>query len=143
LVQDLLMPVPVELGPAQSSLLSEYAGELHTLGFIVEDFGNGTFMIKAVPALLVGADYRKLLLDVLDEVNVHGRRARMDEVRDELLSVMACHPAIKVNRRLDRREMEALLCGLFDCRMPHTCPHGRPTMIRFSLDELRKMFKRT
>lgn len=142
-VQNMLIPAQVELGPAQGSLLSEYLPELTKLGFVVEDFGNGAFMIKAVPALLVGSDYSKLLLDILDEVNIHGKSGKMDELRDGILSVMACHPAIKVHRRLDRREMEKLLQDLFSCRMPHTCPHGRPTVVRFSMEELRKMFKRT
>jgi DNA mismatch repair protein MutL len=141
-VQDLLVPDQVELGPAQSSMLAEYLPELSKLGFMVEDFGNGTFVIKAVPALMVGAEYRQLLLDILDEVNVHGKSGKMDEVRDEMLSVMACHPAIKVHRHLERPEMEKLLADLFKCRMPHTCPHGRPTIVRFSLVEIMKMFKR-
>jgi len=141
-VQGLLVPDQVELGPAQSMVLAEYLPELSKLGFQVEDFGNGTFVIKAVPALLVGADYKQLLLDILDEVNVHGKSGRLDEVRDDMLSVMACHPAIKVHRHLDRQEMEKLLADLFTCRMPHTCPHGRPTIVRFSLVEIMKMFKR-
>jgi DNA mismatch repair protein MutL len=142
-VQDLLVPDQVELGPAQSTMLAEYLPELSKLGFMVEDFGNGTFVIKAVPALMVGADYRQLLLDILDEVNVHGKSGKMVEMRDEMLSVMACHPAIKVHRHLERQEMEKLLADLFKCRMPHTCPHGRPTIIRFSLVDVMKMFKRT
>jgi DNA mismatch repair protein MutL len=141
-VQNLLVPVQVELGPAQSSLLSEYLPELNKLGFAVEHFGSGTFIIKAVPALLAGADHKQLLLDILDEVNVHGGSKKMETLRDEVLSVMACHPAIKVHRRLDPLEMEVLLHNLFKCRMPHSCPHGRPTVIRFSLDDIRKMFKR-
>jgi DNA mismatch repair protein MutL len=141
-VQDLLVPDQVELGPAQSSVLAEYLPELSKLGFLVEDFGNNTFMIKAVPALLVGADYRRLLLDILDEVNVHGKSGTIEKVRDEMLSVMACHPAIKIHRHLDQREMEQLLADLFKCRMPHTCPHGRPTVVRFSLIDIMKMFKR-
>jgi len=141
-VQSLLMPDQVELGPAQSSLLSEYLPEFNRLGFTVEEFGGGTFMIKAVPSLLVGADYRKLVLDVLDEVNVFGESRKMDEFRDKILSVMACHPAIKVHRHLDQKEMEKLISDLFRCRMPHTCPHGRPTIIRLPLNDIRKMFKR-
>jgi DNA mismatch repair ATPase MutL len=141
-IQNLLVPDQLQVGPAQSSLLSEYLLEMIKLGFIVEDFGSGTFMIKAVPALLVGADYKKLLLDILDEVNVHGKSGKLDELRNEILSIMACHPAIKVHRTLSRQEMESLLDDLFKCRMPHTCPHGRPTVVRFSLDELKKMFKR-
>ncbi len=141
-VQNLLLPVQVELGPAESGLLSEHISELNGLGFIVEDFGNRTFVIKAVPSLLVGADYKKLLCDVIDEITVHGGSKKIDRLRDSILSVMACHPAIKVHRRLDRREMENLLQDLFSCRMPHTCPHGRPTVVRFSMDEIKKMFKR-
>ncbi|MDA8422290.1 MAG: DNA mismatch repair endonuclease MutL [Nitrospiraceae bacterium] len=141
-IQNLLVPDQVELGPAQSGLLFEYLPELNKLGFAVEHFGGGTFVIKAVPALLVGADYKQLVLDVLDEVNVHGSSKKMEALRDEILSVMACHPAIKIHRRLDHQEMDALLHNLFKCRMPHTCPHGRPTIIRFSIDEIRKMFKR-
>jgi len=141
-VQDLLVPDQVELGPAQSVMLAAYLPELSKLGFLVEDFGNNTFVIKAVPVLLVGADYKQLLLDILDEVNVHGKSGKMEEVRDEMLSVMACHPAIKVHRHLDQQEMEQLLADLFKCRMPHTCPHGRPTVVRFSMAELMRMFKR-
>jgi DNA mismatch repair protein MutL len=141
-IQNLLIPDQLQVGPAQSGLLSEYLLEMIKLGFIVEDFGGGTFMIKAVPALLVGADYKKLLLDILDEVNVHGRSGKLEELRDGVLSIMACHPAIKVHRALSRNEMELLLDDLLKCRMPHTCPHGRPTIVRFSLDEIKKMFKR-
>jgi DNA mismatch repair protein MutL len=142
-VQNLLIPDQVELGPAQTGLLIEHLPEMQKLGFLVEHFGTGTFMIKAVPSLLVGADYKKLLLDILDEVNIHGKSAKLEALRDEILSVMACHPAVKIHHRLDQREMEALLLNLSRCRMPHTCPHGRPTIIRFSMEEIRKMFKRT
>jgi DNA mismatch repair protein MutL len=141
-VQDLLLPVQVELGPSDGNLLTEHIAEFSRLGFIVEDFGSGTFVIKAVPALLVGADYKKLLRDIIDEITVHGESGKIDRLRDGILSVMACHPAIKVHRHLDQREMENLLQDLFSCRMPHTCPHGRPTVVRFSMDEIKKMFKR-
>jgi len=141
-VQNLLIPAQVDLGPAEASLLSEQLGELDRFGLRVEDFGGGTFVIKSVPSLLVGADYKRLLLDILDEVKVHGRSGKIDELRKDVLSVMACHPAIKINRRLDIKEMEILLADLFSCRMPHTCPHGRPTVVRFSMEEIKKMFKR-
>jgi DNA mismatch repair protein MutL len=141
-IQHLLMPDQIELGPAQSGLLSEYLPELVKLGFDVEDYGGGTFIIRAVPALFSGADYKKLLLDILDEVNVHGKSRKMEELRNAILSVMACHPAIKVHRKLTVTEMDNLLHDLYQCRMPHTCPHGRPTVIRFSINEINRMFKR-
>lgn len=141
-LQNLLIPVPMELGPSRSMLLQEYLGQLASLGLIIEDFGGGTFMIKAVPSLLTGADCRQLLLDMLDELHQHGTSRKLIDVRDGLLSVMACHPAIKVHHKLDGREMQQLLRDLFLCRMPETCPHGRPTMVAFSIGDMKKMFKR-
>jgi len=140
--QHLLIPVQVDLGTAEQAAIAEHLPELDRLGFSVEDYGNGTFMIKTVPSLLAGVDPKLLFLGILDELRAQGYSRQMDRLRDDLLSVMACHPAIKVNRHLDRREMEALIADLFQCRMPHTCPHGRPTIVRFSMDEIKKMFKR-
>ena len=82
------------------------------------------------------------MIDIVDELKVHGTSGKMDALRDEVLSVMACHPAIKVHRRLTMQEMTGLIEDLFSCRMPHSCPHGRPTVVRISMDEIRKMFKR-
>jgi DNA mismatch repair protein MutL len=141
-VQDLLLPVQVELSHAEAVLLSEHLADFQKFGFHVEAFGGATFIIKAVPALMTGGDYARLLIDVLDEVRVHGASRQFEKLRDELLSVMACHPAIKVHRQLSRPEMEGLLRDLFTCRMPHSCPHGRPTVVRFSMDEIKRMFRR-
>jgi DNA mismatch repair protein MutL len=141
-VQDLLIPVQVELGHADTEFLKEFLPELNRLGFFVDAFSGTTFVIKGVPALMTGGDYKRLLLDILDELRVHGKSRKIDAVRDEVLSVMACHPAIKVHRRLSIPEMERLISDLFSCRMPHSCPHGRPTVVRFSMNEIKKMFKR-
>jgi DNA mismatch repair protein MutL len=141
--QNLLIPVQVETGPAERELLAESLPQLAVLGFHVEEFGGGTFVIKAVPALLTGGDHKRLLVDILDELKVHGRTRKMDDIRDGVLSVMACHPAVKVHRRLSIPEMEGLLRDLAACRMPHSCPHGRPTVVRFPMDEIRRMFRRT
>ena len=140
--QHLLIPVQVELGTAEQSVIADHLPDLDRLGFVVEDYGSGTFMIKTVPSLLAGADPKQLFLDILDELRATGHSSQMEKLKDDLFSVMACHPAIKVNRRLDRQEMDALIADLFKCRMPYTCPHGRPTIVRFSIDEIRKMFKR-
>jgi DNA mismatch repair protein MutL len=140
--QNLLIPVQVELGHAEAALVSDHLPELHRLGFVVEHFGSGTYVIKAVPALMTGGDYGQLLRDILDEMQVHGMSSRLEMIRDEVLSVLACHPAVKVHRKLSLREMEELLRDLFSCRMPHSCPHGRPTVVRFTMQDIKKMFKR-
>lgn len=142
-VQGLILPIQIDLGHADSGLLTEHLSDLEAFGLIVDDFGGGTFFIKAVPALLAGGDYRRLLMDILDEIKMQGKSGRLKDLRDNILSVMACHPAIKIHRPLERLEMEALIRDLFSCRMPHTCPHGRPTIVRFSIEEIKRMFKRT
>jgi DNA mismatch repair protein MutL len=141
-VQNLLIPVQVDAGQAERELLAAFLPRLAGLGFHIEEFGGGTFVIKAVPAVVTGGDHRRLLLDIIGELKVHGRTRKMDDIRDEVLSVMACHPAVKVHRRLSIPEMEGLIRDLFACRMPHSCPHGRPTVVRFSREELKRMFKR-
>ena len=141
--QGLLIPVQVNVGPAEQERITAHLPELLRLGFEVDDFGQGTFIVKAVPALMSGCDHKKLLLDILDELTMHGQSTQIDRLKDEILSVMACHPAIKVNRHLELREMDALIADLFKCRMPHTCPHGRPTIVKYSIDEIKKIFKRT
>lgn len=141
-VQDLLIPVQVELGHAEATLLGEHLADLRSLGVLAEDFGGGTFVIKGIPALMAGGDCKRLLTDILDEIRVHGKSTKTDRMRDELLSVMACHPAIKVHRKLGLQEMEGLIRDLFSCRMPHSCPHGRPTVVRFSMEEIKRMFMR-
>ncbi|NTW67160.1 MAG: DNA mismatch repair protein MutL, partial [Nitrospirae bacterium] len=140
--QNLLIPVQAEFGHGEQALLAEYLPGLRKLGFLVEEFGGGTFVVKAVPALMTGADAKQLLTDIVDELKVHGKSGRLDALRNEVLSVMACHPAIKVHRRLSPQEMVGLIEDLFACRMPHSCPHGRPTVVRFSMDDIRRMFKR-
>ncbi len=141
-IQSLLIAEQVQLGPGQSALLSEHLPDLNKLGLVLEDYGSGAFMIKGAPSLLGKTDYKQLLLDILDEVNATGRIGKLEELRHGILSVMACHPAIKVHRKLDVREMEQLLEDLSKCRMPHSCPHGRPVLMKFSLDEIKRWFKR-
>jgi len=142
LMQDLLIPVQVEPGRAEQELLRDYLPELQKLGFLVDEFGGSSFVIKAVPAQMAGGDHKQLLMDIIDELKVHGESGKLEAVRNEVFAVMACHPAIKVHRRLSRQEMEGLINDLFSCRMPHSCPHGRPTVVRFSMDEIKRMFKR-
>ncbi len=140
--QNLLLPIQFDVSHAEQLLLEECLPYLQRLGFQVDHFGGGTFVIKAVPALMTGGDYKQLVLDILDEVRAQGASTAFEKRRDEILSVMACHPAIKVHRKLSLREMEDLIRELYRCRMPHSCPHGRPTVIPFSINEIRKMFKR-
>jgi len=120
-VQDLLFPVQVELGHAEKELLAEYLPGLNRLGLLVEEFGGPRSSSR--PSRSPGkGDHKRLLIDIIDEIKVHGKSGKMDALRDDVLSVMACHPAIKVHRRLSMQEMEAS----YGTSLPAACPTRAP-----------------
>jgi DNA mismatch repair protein MutL len=115
--------------------------QLAGLGMELEHFGGSTFLVKAVPAILVGARWKELLFELIpllkEESDLTGDRAL-----DRFLTVMACHGAIRSGKRMSREEMSRLLDQLEEMDLPTNCPHGRPTMKRFSYHEIERMFKR-
>lgn len=140
--QRLLLPIVVELQPAQQAVLQEISHELARSGFEAESFGQRTFAIKAAPAEIRPEDTEKLLLEILDEVNSESRSLTLEDLRHKIAASVACHAAIKVNMLLDHKKMEWLLRELEKTKCPMTCPHGRPILLRYSLREIQKAFKR-
>ena len=119
----------------------------NALGFELSDFGKNSFLIKATPAILGDRiNYKQLLMDILDILpGLKGRIAdnpEMNELRDNIYKIMACRSSVKAGDTLNRIEMERLYKQLSSCSVPFACPHGRPTMIRLTKNELEKKFKR-
>ncbi|HEX5484317.1 MAG TPA: DNA mismatch repair endonuclease MutL [Terriglobia bacterium] len=140
--QRLLLPIVVELQPAQQAVLQEISQELARSGFEAEPFGQRTFAIKAAPAEIRPEDTEKLLLEILDDVNSEARSLTLEDLRHKIAASVACHAAIKINMLLDYKKMEWLLRELEKTECPMTCPHGRPILLRYSLREIQKAFKR-
>lgn len=141
-VQRLLLPLVVELRPEQQATYQEIAEELNANGFEVEPFGQRTVAIKTAPADVRTEDGERLLLEILDGVGREARALSLDELRAKIAASVSCHAAIKVNTPLDRKKMEWLLRELGKSECPMTCPHGRPILLRYTLREIQKAFKR-
>jgi len=140
--QPLLVPQQVAVSEREAEVAEREAATLAELGFEVSRAGPQALMLRAVPALLAQGDTAALLRDVLADLREHGASRRVAEQRDELLSTMACHGAVRANRRLTLPEMNALLRDMEATERSGQCNHGRPTWARFSLAEIDRWFLR-
>ncbi|MGY4516010.1 DNA mismatch repair endonuclease MutL [Lysobacter sp. HA18] len=140
--QPLLVPQTVPVSEREADVAEREVATLAQLGFEVSRTGLQSVLLRAVPALLANGDTESLLRDVLADLREHGETRRIAAARDELLSTMACHHAVRANRRLTIHEMNALLREMEATERSGQCNHGRPTWARFSLAEIDKWFLR-
>ncbi|RRN79219.1 DNA mismatch repair endonuclease MutL [Pseudoxanthomonas sp. SGD-10] len=140
--QPLLVPLSLAVGERDADVAECEAQTLAELGFEVTRSGPQTLAVRSVPALLAHADPEALLRDVLADLREHGATRRVAAARDELLSTMACHGAVRANRRLTIPEMNALLRDMEATERSGQCNHGRPTWARFTLGEIDRWFLR-
>jgi DNA mismatch repair protein MutL len=140
--QGLVAPATVYLSPSQADLVEEHATLLGGLGFDVEPFGPGAFQVRAVPALLGRADPAAALSAVVADLESAATPLQA-QVEALALRRVCKSAAVKAGQTLSREEMEALIAQLERCETPHTCPHGRPTLIHLSAAALARQFGRT
>jgi DNA mismatch repair protein MutL len=140
--QQLLMPLIVELTPGQQAVFAEIAEELHQNGFEVEPFGSRTIAIKAAPAGIRAEEIEKTLSEVLNSFEREQQAFNLEHARTRIAASIACHAAIKVNMPLAQDKMDWLLAELAKTEHPMTCPHGRPIVLRYSVKDIQKAFKR-
>jgi DNA mismatch repair protein MutL len=140
--QPLLVPSSLAVSEREADIAEREAETLAQLGFEVQRSGPQSLLLRSVPALLAHGDVEALLRDVLTDLREHGTTRRIAETRDELLATMACHGAVRANRRLTIPEMNALLREMEATERSGQCNHGRPTWTRFSLAEMDKWFLR-
>jgi DNA mismatch repair protein MutL len=152
--QRLLMPLLVELKPAQMIVFAEIAAELERNGFEAEPFGPQTLAVKAAPVGLEGPQLERMLQQVIEqtsaagggeaEVEVHenAQNHSLSSLKTRIAASIACHAAIKVNTPLDPARMEWLLLELARTEHPTSCPHGRPIALLYSWREIQRAFHR-
>jgi DNA mismatch repair protein MutL len=140
--QRLLMPIMVELNPAQQAVFAEISEELQKNGFEAEPFGTRSIAIKIAPAGLEARDVEQMLHELLEQFAREDQALNLDQIRGRIAASIACHAAIKVNMPLDQNKMEWLLHELAKTDCPMSCPHGRPVVLRYSMKDIQRAFKR-
>jgi len=140
--QPLLVPLVLAVAEREADVAEREAATLAALGFDITRSGPQSLNVRSIPALLSNAEPEALLRDVLADLREHGESRRVAAARDELLSTMACHGAVRANRRLTLPEMNALLREMEVTERSGQCNHGRPTWARFSLNEIDRWFLR-
>lgn len=138
----LLIPITIELSASDFLTLKENLHILTDMGFVIEEFGVNTFIVKAHPTWIL-QDYEeesiRKIIDLVIDI-----KDRFDPIKfnDHVAATLACKMSIKANMRISHEAQEELLNELVMCDNPYNCPHGRPTIIKFSIYDLERMFKR-
>ncbi len=138
---DLLIPLVIELSNSDYQQLVEHLDLLKEVKIEAEPFGNNTIKITHIPYYLDKIDL-KLYVDTLIQQIIENKKINLNELKDYAIATLACKASLKANSHLSFMDMEKIIADLFKCNNPYTCPHGRPTILKYSLTELQKAFKR-
>lgn len=141
--QRLLVPEPIDLTPSEAAAALESKETLAKIGIEIEPFGGDTILMTSYPAMLANMRPAEVLRQVLEPLMSGGKEPSARDLMDELLHMIACKAAVKAGDRLSSAEVTALLEQRYHYQDTHHCPHGRPTALFFSREQLDKMFKRT
>ncbi len=140
--QRLLVPLIAELSPRQLAIFEQIAEELRANGFEADRMGTRSVAIHAAPAGIAAGDAEKLLSEILDGIARENQAISIDSLQSKIAASTSCHAAIKVNTPLEQAKMEWLLGELSRTNYPMSCPHGRPVVLRYSMREIERAFKR-
>jgi DNA mismatch repair protein MutL len=141
-IQNLLFPLTVEFSPAETEILTPHLDRLQELGLELETFGKNEFLLRSVPAILKNIDNEKLIRDTIELLPKGGDENILHDKYEDVLIMMSCRNAIKVNHPLNLDQIRKLISDLEQTTMPFTCPHGRPISLLFGMDDILKKFLR-
>jgi DNA mismatch repair protein MutL len=138
-IQGLLQPISMELSPREEEILKANEGFLAEFGFAIEYFGERSYLIRSVPAVMVRANVIEMISTLLESF---GNREEFGSWEEKAAQTLACHSAVRAGQQLSNDEMKELIKQLEQTKQPRTCPHGRPTMIHLNSHQLEKEFGR-
>jgi DNA mismatch repair protein MutL len=140
--QRLLLPIVLQLTPAQQVEYERIAADLEAAGFETEPFGHRTIAVKASPAGMPQGELEKAVFEILDIAEHEMRKVSVEDLRRGIAASVACRAAIKINMKLEPSKMDWLLreLGRTDC--PMSCPHGRPVALRYTMRDILRSFHR-
>ncbi|MHB8065328.1 MAG: DNA mismatch repair endonuclease MutL, partial [Ruminiclostridium sp.] len=139
--QLLLEPVVIQLQAYELDTIKAKEEIFNKIGFVFDDFGNNSIIIRGIPYLIEGYSPKDIFLELTDKLQ-GSVKPITTPLADEIIHTIACKAAIKANKKLDNKEVQQLLTELANTGRRYTCPHGRPTVIRLTKYEIEKMFKR-
>ncbi|HKB38691.1 MAG TPA: DNA mismatch repair endonuclease MutL, partial [Gemmataceae bacterium] len=140
--QRLLIPEPIDLPAHQAALVLEHRADLAELGLDIEGFGGSTVLLHSYPAVLGKRTPQAIFRAVVDYLIAKEKLPAREEMLNDLLSLMACHAAVRAGDRLTPEEIAALVRQRDRADNSHHCPHGRPTSLMFTLHDLERQFRR-
>ena len=138
-VQGLLEPATFEVNPRQDEVLKSHYEQLAEFGFSIEPFGDRTYLVRAVPVMLHDKDWMGMVRELLDSLSGGDKGDRVEKIAISI----ACHSAVRAGQVSTNDEMRGLLRQLEQVAIPHTCPHGRPTMVHLSSAQMEREFGRS
>ena len=141
-VQKLLFPLPIELSAEDTEVLTPNLPRLLELGLELVLFGKNEFLLRSVPAILKNGDHENLIRKTIDALPREAHDDVLNTKYEDLLIMMSCHNAIKVNHTLNFDQIQKLISDLEKTSMPYTCPHGRPISLLFDINDILKKFLR-
>jgi len=141
-IQPLLFPITTDVPVTSAPIIEALIPELKRYGIEIEHFGGNTFLITGIPADIPNLDVEGFLQDIVDDFSEKEKLAEQDEVRNRILTRIACRSAVKSGQSLSKDEMKEIIKLMGQTKLAYTCPHGRPTMILITKEQLDKNFKR-
>jgi DNA mismatch repair protein MutL len=140
--QELLVPITLEFTSSDAAVLADKLPLFEQAGVYLEAFGGSTFLVRAYPHWFPSGEEKSIIEEMCEWMLTEKKAIDIAKLREKSAIMCSCKASIKANQGLSTMEMEALLDRLSECRIPYTCPHGRPIVVSFSTYELEKMFKR-
>ncbi|MCU0496570.1 MAG: DNA mismatch repair endonuclease MutL [Anaerolineae bacterium] len=132
----------ITVSPIEAQMIEEQLERLHQVGFSLEPFGPNTFLIRTIPAILASSDPVDVVAGILNDLELD-KQPGLTAIEDKLIRFVCKRAAVKAGQILSLEEMQSVIRQLERCQNPHTCPHGRPTMIHLSGDQLAREFGRS
>ena len=137
-----MFPLTLEFSPNEIELLVRHQKSLSELGLELELFGKNEFLLRTVPAILKNNDKEEILREIVDMLPSQKYEEALNEKFEQILIMMSCRNAIKVNTNLNLDQIRKLIFDLQETEMPYTCPHGRPIALLYDMNSILKKFLR-
>ncbi|MFW6281400.1 MAG: DNA mismatch repair endonuclease MutL [bacterium] len=142
LSQSLLIPINLEVTLEEREIINKYKDELAEIGIKIEEFGSNSFIVSELPTILKNISGKQAVNDIIDNLFKQGKTLNTTEIIENTIAYMSCRSAVKAGAYLDFEEIENIVLNIFKTSNPNRCPHGRPIIVKFSINEINRSMGR-